>query len=145
MRPDPEACRDPDLLAAEVRRLRAVISAGEPHLTESEHDALEFAVETGRVAIHDDATLRKLLERLRAERRWIPLSELEPEEYATVMVFHKGEVYCGELRHPDGEEGWDDSWWMLFKYQFPQQNWCDMAFVDAGDRWMPLPEPPGTT
>lgn len=34
-------------------------------LTEAEHDALEFAVETGRVAIHDDAILRKLLERLK--------------------------------------------------------------------------------
>lgn len=34
-------------------------------LTEAEHDALEFAVETGRVAMHDDATLRKLLERLK--------------------------------------------------------------------------------
>ena len=63
MRIDPDT-RDPDLLAAEVRRLRAVISAGEPHLTEAEHDALEFAVETGRVAIHDDAILRKLLERM---------------------------------------------------------------------------------
>jgi len=85
------------------------------------------------------------IKRLRNERCWISLSEREPEEYATVMVFHKGEVYCGELRHPNGEEGWDDSWWMLFKYQFPQQNWCDMAFVDAGDRWMPLPEPPEPT
>jgi hypothetical protein len=34
------------------------------NLTEAEHDALEFAVETGRVAIDDDAILRKLLERL---------------------------------------------------------------------------------
>ena len=33
-------------------------------LTEAEHDALEFVVETGRVAIHDEATLRNLLERL---------------------------------------------------------------------------------
>ena len=33
-------------------------------LTDEEHDALEFAVETGRVASHDEATLRKLLERL---------------------------------------------------------------------------------
>ena len=33
-------------------------------LTEAEHDALEFAVETGRVAIHDEATLRNLLKRL---------------------------------------------------------------------------------
>jgi hypothetical protein len=29
MRIDPETCRDPDLLAAEVRRLEAVITAGE--------------------------------------------------------------------------------------------------------------------
>ena len=36
------------------------------NLTEAEHDALEFAVETGRVAMHDEATLRKLLERLHA-------------------------------------------------------------------------------
>jgi hypothetical protein len=30
MRVDPDTCRDPDLLAAEVRRLRAVIAAIEP-------------------------------------------------------------------------------------------------------------------
>jgi hypothetical protein len=34
-------------------------------LTDAEHDALEFAAETGRVAMHDEATLRKLLERLK--------------------------------------------------------------------------------
>ena len=34
-------------------------------LTEAEHDALEFVVETGRVAMHDADTLRKLLERLK--------------------------------------------------------------------------------
>ena len=33
-------------------------------ITEAEHDALEFVVETGRVAIHDEATLRNLLARL---------------------------------------------------------------------------------
>jgi hypothetical protein len=36
-----------------------------PTLTDEERDALEFAVETGRVATHDAATLRKLLERLK--------------------------------------------------------------------------------
>jgi hypothetical protein len=35
------------------------------NLTEAEHDALEFAVETGRVATHDQAILRSLLERLK--------------------------------------------------------------------------------
>ena len=64
MRIDPDECRDPDLLAAEVRRLRAVIAAGEPALTDAERLALEFAVETGCVATHDETTLRKLLERL---------------------------------------------------------------------------------
>ena len=34
------------------------------NLTEAEHDALEFAASTGRVATHDQATLRNLLERL---------------------------------------------------------------------------------
>jgi hypothetical protein len=33
MRIDPDECRDPDLLAAEVRRLQAVIAAGAPTLT----------------------------------------------------------------------------------------------------------------
>ena len=43
-------CRD------EIARLR---------LTDDERNALEFAVETGRVAMHDEAALRKLLERLK--------------------------------------------------------------------------------
>ena len=37
---------------------------GEGTLTDEEREALEFAVETGRVATHDAATLRNLLERL---------------------------------------------------------------------------------
>jgi len=35
MRPDPD-CRDPDLLAAEVRRLRAVIDSGSPVVAHAE-------------------------------------------------------------------------------------------------------------
>jgi hypothetical protein len=50
-----DAADELDRLATEIALLR---------LTEAEHDALEFAVETGRVAIHDEAILRKLLERL---------------------------------------------------------------------------------
>jgi hypothetical protein len=38
---------------------------GEGTLTDAERDALEFAVETGRVATHDTAILRTLLERLK--------------------------------------------------------------------------------
>jgi hypothetical protein len=43
MRIDPDACRDPDLLAEEVRRLRAVIDSGKPVLTDSEREAVEWA------------------------------------------------------------------------------------------------------
>ena len=42
MRIDPDECRDPELLAAEVRRLQAVIAAGEPTLTDAEREAIEF-------------------------------------------------------------------------------------------------------
>ena len=40
MRIDVDTCRDPDLLAGEVRRLQAVIAAGEPVLTEQERFVL---------------------------------------------------------------------------------------------------------
>jgi len=36
MRVDPDTCRDPDLLAAEVRRLRAVIDSGSPVVAHAE-------------------------------------------------------------------------------------------------------------
>jgi hypothetical protein len=37
-----EECRDPELLVAEVRRLRTVIAAGETTLTDAEREAIEF-------------------------------------------------------------------------------------------------------
>ena len=64
-----DGCRDPDLLAAEVRRLRAVIAAGDPTLTAEEREAVEFFVgfhTEGYGPIERNAdTLRKLLERLK--------------------------------------------------------------------------------
>ena len=42
MRIDPDECRD--LLASEVRRLNAVIAAGDPALTAEEREAIEFAI-----------------------------------------------------------------------------------------------------
>lgn len=81
---------------------------------------------------------RKLVD----EGKWVPLSESKPDEYETVMVCHKGKVYCGELRHPDSETPWGKSWWMLFKYSHPSREWADGAFVDESDCWMPLPDPP---
>ena len=43
MRVDLDTCRDPELLAAEVRRLRGVIAAGEPTLTDAEREAVARA------------------------------------------------------------------------------------------------------
>ena len=72
MRVDPDTCRDADLLAAEVRRLRAVIASATPTLTDAEREAVERAVaEFAGLADEFDAlkdakraaTLRGLLER----------------------------------------------------------------------------------
>jgi hypothetical protein len=64
MRIDPDHCDDPVLLAAEVRRLRAVIASGDA-LTDAEREAIawvcgDVADITGPV----ETTLRALLERL---------------------------------------------------------------------------------
>ena len=50
MRLDPDTCRDPDLLAAEVRRLRSAISAL------ADQDAT-LAICNGNVTVTMDATL----------------------------------------------------------------------------------------
>jgi hypothetical protein len=62
MRIDPDECRDPELLAAEVRRLQSVIATGEPTLTEDERANLEFAVDYLPADLA--ATIGNLLERL---------------------------------------------------------------------------------
>ena len=64
-----------------------------PTLTEAEHDAIEFAVETGRVAIHDDAILRNLLERTNhdaapAARAAEPESSVPPGSVAAPANTH---------------------------------------------------------
>jgi len=71
MRMDPDTCRDPDLLAAEVRRLAAVIAAGEPTLTAEEREALDYMLrhaawaasegafaDSGDYRLHHDAVFR---------------------------------------------------------------------------------------
>jgi len=67
VRIDPDEYRDPELLAAEVRRLRTVIAAGEPTLTAEEREAIQKALkwalnlrDTGVTA----DSLRSILERL---------------------------------------------------------------------------------
>jgi hypothetical protein len=68
MRIDDE-CRDPELLAAEVRRLNAVIAAGEPTLTDAERKAVAYFAHFFPVCAAEidaaSATLRKLLEKMK--------------------------------------------------------------------------------
>ena len=65
MRIDPDTCRDTDLLAAEVRRLRNVLAADDPWLTDEEREAVATASRIAGAVGEDDikATLRGLLER----------------------------------------------------------------------------------
>jgi len=46
MRPDPDTCTDAVFLAAEVRRLRAVIDSGAPTLTDAERFVLREVCDT---------------------------------------------------------------------------------------------------
>jgi hypothetical protein len=65
MRIDPDTCRDADLLAAEVRRLRAVIASATPTLTDAEREAVKwFACYGVDRPLGHSTTLRGLLERL---------------------------------------------------------------------------------
>jgi hypothetical protein len=71
MRIDPEICRDPDLLAAEVRRLQGVIAAGKATLTDEDLQAFDFMLrhaawaasegafaDSGDYRIHHDTVFR---------------------------------------------------------------------------------------
>ena len=59
---DPDTCRDPDLLAAEVRRLRTVIAAGDAALTDAEREAVaasrEFWLEEAACEMRDETDQR---------------------------------------------------------------------------------------
>ena len=83
------------------------------------------------------------IERLRAERRWIPVEERLPEEYETVLVATDGSVSAGELRLPDSECGMDEPWWMVFKDKRDRSAaWAGLVPLNDVTHWMPLPEPP---
>jgi hypothetical protein len=60
MRIDPDACRDPVLLAAEVRRLQAVIDS-ESTLTDAEREAIERAMNTVKMFHGYDRKITKSL------------------------------------------------------------------------------------
>jgi hypothetical protein len=85
------------------------------------------------------------IERLRDERRWIPVSERLPEEYKTVLVAINGSVSAGEVRFPDSDSecGMDEPWWMVFKDKRDMSpEWASLVSLNDVTHWMPLPEPP---
>jgi len=63
MRIDPNICRDPDLLAAEVRRLRAVIEASHPDRLAELQRLTELDEETERTPPGECALPREWLQR----------------------------------------------------------------------------------
>lgn len=64
VRIDPDTCRDPDLLAAEVRRLRAAIESEPLTLTPAEREAIHWAIgDVADITGPVEDTLRGLLER----------------------------------------------------------------------------------
>jgi hypothetical protein len=67
------------------------------------------------------------IERLRAERRWIPVSERLPAEESQCIVWHKR---SGECR-------------IAFRYE---GNWYEGSILITANvtHWMPLPEPPAS-
>ncbi len=70
------------------------------------------------------------IERLQAERRWIPVSERLPEAHVYVLVTSTGVdrgVYRMSLN--GGRDGWQN--FMGWQYAF-----------DSVTHWMPLPPPP---
>jgi hypothetical protein len=146
MRIDPETCRDPDLLAAEVRRLEAVIAAATPTLTDEERGEIRFASALYERGGREDcaATLRSLLERAprtyfkTAGKRlitnmsgdWIPVSQRLPEIGIRVLCAVRCKPY--EHGHTVGA--------LMFygRWEF------DEEYDDATEptHWMPLPAMP---
>jgi hypothetical protein len=85
MRIDPEHCTDPVLLAAEVRRLRAVIASGDTIDAEREHTAA--------------ATLRGLLERC---AEFAKRESDSPQPIATCNTTPNPHATPGECSVPTG-------------------------------------------
>ena len=69
---------------------------------------------------------RKLVKKHPDVKRWIPCSEIMPEQEVRILLFAAGEVYVGELT--DIKDVFD----------------TDIGFMKNGHvtHWMPLPSPP---
>ena len=64
------------------------------------------------------------INRLRSERRWIPVGERLPDEGQRVLAHYDGRVFTADL--------FEGMW-----------HWIEGKMMNAPvDHWMPLPEPP---
>jgi hypothetical protein len=118
VRIDIDTCRDPDLLAAEVRRLQGVIDAGEAAITDEEREPQAYRKTDGKRPITD------------MSRDWIPVSELLPNVGEQVLVVALGRVITATRR---------EGWW---RHEIGTVTKTFCLGCCAPTHWMPLPAPP---
>lgn len=124
MRIDPDTCRDPDMLAAEVRRLQGVIAAAAPTLTDEERPFAE-----PRTYFKTDG--KRLIANMSGE--WIPVSERLPAIGEQVLVAAIGRVVTATRR---------EGWW---RHEIDTGTQTLSLGCCTPTHWMPLPAPPETS
>jgi hypothetical protein len=119
MRIDPDTCRDPDLLAAEVRRLQGVIAAGEAAITDEERAPRTYRKTDGKRPILDMGGV------------WIPVTERLPPVGQPVLVVALGRVITATRK--------EGNWW---RHEIDTGTQTFSLGVCTPKFWMPLPAPP---
>jgi hypothetical protein len=121
MRIDPDTCRDPYLLAAEVRRLQGVIAAGEAAITYEERAPRTYRKTDGKRPIVDMGGV------------WIPVTERLPPIGQPVLVVALGRVITATRR---------EGWW---RHEIGTGTQTYSLGVCTPTHWQPLPAPPATS
>jgi hypothetical protein len=157
MRIDPESCRDPDLLAAEVRRLQGVIAAGEAAITDEEREVLARVADDAayRDMQSTENVVRGLLERApRTYRKtdgkrpianmsgdWISVLERLPDVERSPHGSVECIVACSTglvtaMRYTENRGAKTE------KGRRPRWEWNWRVATWEVTHWMPLPAPP---
>jgi hypothetical protein len=112
-----------------------------PEWAQHRHDAAWREITDQAKALAENAALRVEVERLREERRWIPVEERLPEFEVPVFLREKcGAQYIGCLSHDEVGECWcraDGEPW------YDGDGWS--CYADVGDykptHWHTFPQP----